>query len=244
MDFLWTPEQWAALATLAALEIVLGVDNLVFISIAVARLRPEQRPAARRFGLALACGTRIMLLLSLAWLASMTAPVVSVAGHDFSVRDLVLLFGGLFLLVKGTLEIHSTIEPESSGDGTGRRASAVFAWVIVQIAIIDIVFSLDSVITAVGMSNDIPIMVTAILIAVAIMLLAANTVGDFIDRHPTIRMLGLSFLILIGMALVADGLGYHISREYLYFAIAFSAGVETLNMLARKRARREFENAG
>jgi predicted tellurium resistance membrane protein TerC len=238
MEMLASHEFWLALFTLATLEIVLGVDNLVFISVAVSKLDPARRPAARKFGLALACITRIMLLLSLAWLARMGEPLFSLWGTDLSVRDLILIGGGLFLLVKGTMEIHDSVEGGSDGEVSG-RASAAFGMVIAQIAIIDIVFSLDSVITAVGLVNEIPIMVAAIVLAVLVMILAADPVGEFIERHPTIKMLALSFLILVGMALIADGLDFHIPRGYLYFAMAFSAAVETLNLLARaRRARR------
>jgi len=236
LDWLFSTEIWAALLALTALEIVLGIDNLVFISIAVSKLPPEQRPAARRFGLALACVTRIGLLLTLAWLTRLSTPLFLLLGQEVSIRDLVLIAGGLFLLVKGTMEIHDSVEPARvPGEGGAVPTSSVFAYVIVQIAIIDIVFSLDSVITAVGMVQQVPVMIAAILIAIAVMILAADAIGDFIDRHPTVKMLALSFLILVGVALIADGLGYHIPRGYLYFAMAFSAGVEMLNNLARRR---------
>jgi predicted tellurium resistance membrane protein TerC len=234
IEFLTSPELWIALLTLATLEIVLGVDNLVFISIAVSKLPPHQRPKARKFGLALACITRILLLLTLAWIAGMKQSLFTLFGHAFSIRDLVLIGGGLFLLVKGTMEIHGSVEGGEDGPATG-RAPAAFGLVIAQIAVIDIVFSLDSVITAVGLVNQIPVMVAAIVVAVAVMILAADPVGEFIEKHPTIKMLALSFLILVGMALIADGLGFHIPRGYLYFAMAFSAAVETLNLLARSR---------
>ncbi len=238
IEFFTTPELWVALATLSALEIVLGVDNLVFISIAVSRLPKEQRSSARKFGLALACITRIALLVTLAFLAQMKAELFSIFGHPYSIRDIVLIAGGLFLLVKGTMEIHDAVENESDEESINTKPSAVFAWVIAQIAVIDIVFSLDSVITAVGMvpADQVGIMVAAILIAVAIMIISADTIGDFIDNYPTIKMLALSFLILVGMALVADGFGYHIERGFLYFAMAFSAGVEGLNLLSRRRS--------
>ena len=239
MEWLFSTEIWVAFLTLATLEIVLGIDNLVFISIAVSRLPPEQRPRARRFGLALACITRIMLLLSLVALARMQANLFSLFGMDFSVRDLVLIAGGLFLLVKGTMEIHDSVEGVGDEEDVGAKPSAVFGYVIAQIAIIDIVFSLDSVITAVGMVDHRGVMVAAILAAVGVMLLAANPIGDFIDRHPTVKMLALSFIILVGVALVADGFDFHIDRKFLYFAMAFSAGVEALNILSkRKKTRR------
>ncbi|HET6604060.1 MAG TPA: TerC family protein [Xanthomonadaceae bacterium] len=237
-DWIFSPEIWIALITLTTLEIVLGVDNLVFISIAVSKLPPEQRPAARRFGLALAAVTRIALLMTLAWLARMGAPLFTLFGNEISVRDLVLIGGGLFLLVKGTMEIHDSMEGVAQDESIDTKPSAVFSYVIVQIAIIDIVFSLDSVITAIGMVDQVPVMVAAILIAIAVMIFAANSIGDFIDRHPTVKMLALSFLILVGVALIADGLDYHIPRAYLYFAMAFSGGVEALNQGARRRQER------
>ena len=238
MDWLFSTEIWVALLTLATLEIVLGIDNLVFISIAVSKLPPEQRPRARKIGLALACITRIMLLLSLAFLASMQHNLFSLFGQDFSVRDLVLIAGGLFLLVKGTMEIHDSVEGRSEEEDIDTKPSAVFGYVIAQIAVIDIVFSLDSVITAVGMVDNKWVMVAAILVAVAVMLFAANPIGNFIDRHPTVKMLALTFIILVGAALVADGFDFHIDRKFLYFAMAFSAGVETLNILANRKHRR------
>ena len=238
MDWIFSSEIWVALFTLATLEIVLGVDNLVFISIAVSRLPPEQRPRARRFGLMLACVTRIMLLVSLAFLARMQANLFSLMGQNFSVRDLVLIGGGLFLLVKGTMEIHDSVEGRGEEEDIGTKPSAVFGYVIAQIAIIDIVFSLDSVITAVGMVDNRWVMVAAIMMAVAVMLFAANPIGDFIDRHPTVKMLALSFIILVGVALIADGFEFHIDRKFLYFAMAFSAGVEALNILAKRKQKR------
>ena len=238
MEWMFSTEIWVALLTLATLEIVLGIDNLVFISIAVSKLPPEQRPMARKFGLALACVTRILLLLSLAFLASMQNNLFSLFGQDFSVRDLVLIAGGLFLLVKGTMEIHDSVEGRDEAEDIDTKPSAVFGYVIAQIAIIDIVFSLDSVITAVGMVDNRWVMVAAIMMAVAVMLFAANPIGDFIDKHPTVKMLALSFIILVGVALIADGFDYHIDRKFLYFAMAFSAGVETLNILAKRKHRR------
>ena len=235
---MFSSEIWVALFTLATLEIVLGVDNLVFISIAVSKLPPERRPAARRFGLMLACVTRIMLLVSLAFLARMQANLFSLMGQNFSVRDLVLIGGGLFLLVKGTMEIHDAVEGRGEDEDIDTRPSAVFGYVIAQIAIIDIVFSLDSVITAVGMVNHIGVMVAAIMIAVAVMIFASNIIGDFIDRNPTIKMLALAFIILVGVALIADGFQIHIQRKLLYFAMAFSGAVESLNIMAKRRAKR------
>jgi predicted tellurium resistance membrane protein TerC len=241
MEWIFDHDIWIALFTLATLEIVLGVDNLVFISIAVSRLPPERRPAARKFGLALACVTRILLLLSLAFLASMQNNLFNLFGNDFSIRDLVLIGGGLFLLVKGTMEIHDSVEGRGEDEDIDTKPSAVFGYVIAQIAVIDIVFSLDSVITAVGMvpEDQKGIMVAAIIIAVAVMILASNPIGDFIERHPTVKMLALAFIILVGVALIADGFDYHIERKLLYFAMAFSAGVEALNIAAKKKARRK-----
>ena len=241
MDWLFSTEVWIALATLSTLEIVLGIDNLVFISIAVSKLPPEQRPRARRVGLALACVTRILLLLSLAYLARMRTNLFHLFGMDFSVRDLVLIAGGLFLLVKGTMEIHDSVEGRGEEEDIGTKPSAVFGYVIAQIAIIDIVFSLDSVITAVGMVENRWVMVAAIMVAVGVMLFAANPIGNFIDKHPTVKMLALAFIILVGVALIADGFEIHIERKLLYFAMAFSAGVESLNILAKKRQRRHRE---
>jgi len=238
MDWMFNSEIWIALFTLAMLEIVLGVDNLVFISIAVSRLPPARRSRARRVGLAFACLTRILLLVFLVSLARLEYNVFSLFGNNFSVRDLVLIGGGLFLLVKGTMEIHDSVEGRSEDESIDTRPSAVFGYVIAQIAVIDIVFSLDSVITAVGMVNNVPVMIGAIVIAVAVMIFAANPIGDFIDRHPTVKMLALAFIILVGMALIADGFDMHIDRKLLYFAMAFSAGVEGLNIVSRKRARR------
>jgi predicted tellurium resistance membrane protein TerC len=238
MDWMFNGEIWLALGTLAMLEIVLGIDNLVFISIAVSKLPPEQRPMARKFGLMLACGTRILLLVSLAFLARMQENLFSLFGQNFSIRDLVLIAGGLFLLIKGTLEIHDSMEGRGEEEDINTKPSAVFAYVIAQIAIIDIVFSLDSVITAVGMVDNVYVMIAAIITAVAVMIFASNPIGDFIDRHPTVKMLALAFIILVGVALVADGFEIHIERSLLYFAMAFSAAVEALNILSRRRAKR------
>lgn len=234
MDIIFEGQFWVALLTLSTLEIVLGVDNLVFISIAVSKLPYEARARARRFGLALACITRIALLVSLAFLAKMQTTLFTIYGQDISIRDLVLIGGGLFLLIKATMEIHDSVEGSSSESATG-RAPVSMGLVITQIAVIDIVFSLDSVITAIGMVNEIPVMVAAIILAVLIMIFASNTVGEFIDRHPTVKMLALAFLILVGVALVADGFNIHIPRGYLYFGMAFSAMVEALNLIVRRR---------
>ena len=238
MEWIFSSEIWIALFSLATLEIVLGVDNLVFISIAVSRLPPERRPAARKFGLMLACVTRILLLLSLVFLARMQANLFSLLGQNFSIRDLVLIGGGLFLLVKGTMEIHDAVEGRGEDENIDTKPSAVFGYVIAQIAVIDIVFSLDSVITAVGMVNNIWVMIAAIMIAVGVMIFTSNTIGDFIDQNPTIKMLALAFIILVGVALILDGFEIHIDRKLLYFAMAFSAAVESLNILAKRRSQR------
>lgn len=239
MEFFTSPELWVALFTLAMLEIVLGIDNLVFISIAVSKLPPEQRPLARKVGLAFACITRILLLVMLAYLARMDATILfNLFGQEITIRDAVLIAGGLFLLVKGTMEIHDAVEGEDESADINAKPSAVFAMVIAQIAVIDIVFSFDSVITAVGMVNNIPVMIGAILIAVAVMIFASNPIGDFIDRHPSVKMLALAFILLIGAALVADGFETHIDRKLIYFAMFFSATVEMLNLLAKRKRRR------
>lgn len=237
LTFLSDPSAWVTLVTLSALEVVLGVDNLVFISIAVGRLPEARRPNARRIGIAVACITRILLLISLAWLARMSTDLFTIAGMGFSIRDLVLIVGGLFLLVKGTMEIRELISGGEDEDPRTTRASSAFAMVILQIAIIDIVFSLDSVITAVGMANNITIMVLAVLVAVAMMLLAANPMGRFIDANPTVKMLALAFILLIGVVLILDGFDVHVPKPYVYFAMGFSVLVEWLNQLMRRNAR-------
>ena len=234
MDF--TFEMLASLLTLTALEIVLGIDNLVFISIMSNRLPVEQQSSARRTGLALAVITRLLLLASIAWLAGVTTPLFSVFDHSVSLRDLILMGGGMFLLAKGTTEIHATVEGVEEEMRHVKAAS--FVSVIIQIMILDIVFSLDSVITAVGMANQLSVMAAAIIIAVAVMLFAADPLSRFIHEHVSVKMLALSFLILVGTALIADGMGFHVPKGYLYFAIAFSVGVEALNLTATKRRRR------
>ncbi len=239
MELLSDPQVWILLVTLSTIEIVLGIDNLVFISIAVSKLPAEQREFARKFGIAVACITRIGLLLTLAWLAGLTTDLFAVFGHGISVRDLVLVLGGLFLLVKGVLEIRELVLGDHDvGNGKGKVATS-FAMVIAQIAVIDIVFSLDSVIAAVGMAGQyVPVMVAAILIAVGVMLLAAQPMGRFIDANPTIKMLALAFIVLIGAYLMAEGFELHIPRGYIYGAMGFSALVECLNLWARRRALR------
>jgi predicted tellurium resistance membrane protein TerC len=233
MDWLSSPEAWIALFSLTALEIVLGVDNIVFISILVGRLAPEQRQRARVVGLGLAMVMRIALLLSLTWMMRLTDPLFSIFSHEVSGRDLILIGGGLFLLAKSVMEIHNSLEG-ASHEGPDAAPAAAFYATLVQIAIIDIVFSLDSVITAVGMVDEVAVMVLAIVIAVGIMMFAAKPIGDFVDAHPTIKMLALSFLILVGMALIGEGLSFHIPKGYIYFAMAFSVAVEMLNLRLRK----------
>ena len=236
MDLLLDPQVWAAFVTLAALEIVLGIDNIIFITILANRLPEAQRDRARRLGLLLAMGTRILLLLSLAWVMRLTEPLIEVLGHAISGRDLILFFGGLFLIAKSTMEIHSSLEgPEEHTVADAARVG--FLAVIVQIGLLDIIFSLDSVITAVGLVDEVPVMIAAIVAAVLVMMWASGPVGAFVERHPTIKMLALSFLILIGVALVGEGVGFHIPKGYIYFSMAFSLIVEMLNMrMRRKRA--------
>jgi predicted tellurium resistance membrane protein TerC len=239
-DWLADPNAWVALATLTALEIVLGVDNIIFISILVGRLPPDKRDLARRLGLSLAMGSRILLLLSLAWIMRLTEPLFTVLNQEISGRDLILIGGGLFLLWKSVHEIHASLEGEEAAaageDAAAAAARVSFAGVLVQIAIIDIVFSLDSVITAVGLADDVMVMVVAIVAAVAVMMFAAKPIGDFVDAHPTIKILALAFLVLVGVTLIAEGFGTHVPKGYIYFAMAFSFAVEMINIRLRKRA--------
>lgn len=234
MEWLSDPQAWIALATLTALEIVLGIDNIIFLSIVVGRLPPEQRQLGRILGLAGAMITRIVLLMSLAWIMRLTQPLFTVLAEEISGRDLILLIGGLFLLFKSTQEIHGSLEGKEESSETA--VSGGFVAVIIQIAIIDIVFSLDSVITAVGMAEHVEVMVIAIVIAVIVMMVFAKSIGEFVDTHPTIKMLALSFLILVGISLIAEGFGSHIPKGYIYFAMAFSVIVEMLNIKLRKKA--------
>ena len=236
-EWLTDPEAWIALFTLTALEIVLGVDNIIFISILVARLPEAQRQRARVLGLGFAMVTRIGLLLSLAWVMTLTEPIFTIIGREISGRDLILIAGGLFLLWKSVHEIHNSLEGEDEeAHAAAMAVRASFAAIIVQIGIIDIVFSLDSVITAVGMADHVEIMVIAIVIAVGVMMFSARAIGEFVDRHPTVKMLALSFLILVGLALVAEGWDFHIPKGYIYFAMGFAVFVEVLNLKLRKRA--------
>ena len=236
MHWLSDPEVWASLVTLTALEIVLGIDNLVFIAILAGRLPPARQERARQLGLGLALVTRLALLASIAWLIGLTRPAFELFGRPVSLRDLVLIGGGFFLLYKGTREIHHRLEDDDS-EGSAPARGHSLAGIVAQIALLDIVFSLDSVITAVGMANEFWVMAAAIVIAVAIMLLASKPLGDFVGRYPTVKMLALSFLLLIGMMLIADGAGFHVPKGYIYAAIGFSAAVEALNQLAARRRR-------
>jgi predicted tellurium resistance membrane protein TerC len=232
MDALLTSDNLIALVTLTALEVVLGVDNVIFISILAGKLRPEDQARARRLGLMAAMVMRILLLFSLAWIVRLTEPLFSVFGRGVSGRDLILLGGGLFLLAKATIEIHEKLEGVE-GERSARVAPS-FAAVIVQIMLLDIVFSLDSVITAVGMAESITVMVIAVILAVGIMMVSSGAVSEFVQRHPTVKVLALSFLLLIGMSLVGEGLGQHIPKGYIYFAMAFSVFVEMINLRVRK----------
>lgn len=243
MEWLADPHLWASLVTLTALEIVLGIDNLVFITILVGRLPENRRDAARRLGLALAVLTRLALLASIVWIIGLTMPVFELFEHGFSWRDIILIAGGLFLLYKGTREIHERLEGEEGERAETAGVAASFAGVIVQIMVLDIVFSLDSVITAVGMANELWVMAAAVVIAVLIMLAASGPLARFVDRHPTIKMLALSFLLLIGTTLIADGIGFHMPRGYIYAAIGFSVMVEALNQIAARRRRRAASGA-
>ncbi|MEO6841013.1 MAG: TerC family protein [Bradyrhizobium sp.] len=231
---LWsTPEAWAALLTLTALEIVLGIDNVIFLSVIVSRIPPKQAKRARQIGLALALVFRILLLSLLVWLIGLTQAVLTVKGIDFSWRDIILIGGGLFLIAKATHEIHAEVESRDAEGDTASKPGA-FALVIIQIIIIDMVFSLDSIITAIGMAQDLQIMIAAVVIACVIMYVSSGPVARFVAEHPTTKMLALAFLVLIGVALVADGFKFHIPRGYIYFAIAFSAAVELFNVLAKR----------
>ncbi len=235
IELLTDPHAWIALATLTALEIVLGVDNIVFISVIASRLPPGQRDKARRLGLLMAMGLRILLLLTITWIMGLDKAIFTILDEPFTWKDIILIVGGLFLLAKATMEIHAQLEGPEVEEGT--KVVTTFSGVLAQIVAIDLVFSVDSVITAVGLVQQVEIMVVAVVIAVGVMMVAAVPVGAFVDRHPTIKMLALSFLILIGLALVADGLGFHIPKGYIYFAMAFSVTVELLNLRVRRKRR-------
>ncbi len=233
MSWIADPESWIALATLTAVEIVLGIDNIVVLSLLVSRLPERSRPRARLIGLSVAMGARIVLLLSLTWVMRLTAPLFTALGREISGRDLILVAGGLFLIGKGTVEIHEKLEGEATH--AARRAGASFSSVILQILVLDVVFSIDSVITAIGLAKELGVMVAAVVIAVLVMMVAAGPINRFIDRHPTVKMLALAFLLLIGLALVAEGVDVHIPKVAIYFAMAFSILVEMLNIRLRGR---------
>ena len=235
LESLFTLEALISLATLTALEIVLGIDNIIFIAILVGRLPEHQRDKARIFGLALAMGTRILLLLSLFWIMKLTAPLFTILAQEISGRDLILILGGLFLLVKSTNEIHHDIEESGEDEKELKKSSRGYFNTLIQIAILDIVFSLDSVITAVGMASNILVMILAVVIAVGVMMFASKSISIFIENNPTIKILALAFLILVGVALIAEGLDFHISKSYIYFAMAFSLAVESINIYTRKK---------
>jgi predicted tellurium resistance membrane protein TerC len=236
MELLTNPETWIALLTLTLLEVVLGIDNVIFISVLVQRLPMEQRDRARYIGLGLAMGMRILLLLTISWIIGLTAPAFTLAGNEFSWRDLILIGGGLFLLWKATTEIHASLEGEAAHPTEG-GGSASFNGVLVQIVLLDIVFSLDSVLTAVGLVDEVPIMVAAVVIAVGVMLVASGPLSRFVHAHPSVKMLALAFLVLIGVTLVADGFGFHIPKEYIYVSMGFAVFVEALNLQAARRRR-------
>lgn len=242
LELLTDPHAWAALITLTVLEIVLGIDNIIFISILVGRLPENRKKLARQIGLSLALLFRIALLMTLTWVMGLTAPILEVFGRDVSWRDLILVGGGLFLLAKGVHEIHAEVEGQDE-EHQPSVAAASFGFAIVQLIVIDLVFSLDSIITAIGMAEDIEVMVAAVVIAIGVMYVASGPVSDFVNRHPTTKMLALAFLLLIGVALVADGFEVHIPRGYIYFAMAFAAAVESFNIMAlrKKRNRRRAE---
>lgn len=232
-EWIASPEAWVALGTLIALEVVLGIDNIIFISILVGRLPEHQRDKARRIGLGLAMGARLLLLFALAWIMGLIEPLFTVFGQAISGRDIILVIGGLFLLAKATHEIHASLEGVEHGAASVQTSS--FMAVMVQIAALDVVFSLDSVITAVGLVDHLSVMVIAIIVSVIVMLVAAKPIGEFVDQHPTIKMLALSFLLMIGLTLMAEGFDVHVPKGYIYFAMAFSFGVELLNIRIRKK---------
>ena len=238
LSLLTDPNAWAALVTLTALEIVLGIDNVVFISVLVARLDPEKGRRARQIGLLLAFVFRLILLGGLTWLMGLTAPVITVFDDELSWRDLILIGGGLFLIAKATHEIHAEVEARDEDGGPAPAANAAFLWVVAQLALIDLVFSLDSIITAIGMAEDIEIMIAAIVIAMIVMYAASGPVSGFIGEHATTKMLALAFLVLIGVALVADGFAVHVPRGYIYTSMAFAAAVETINIIAKRNRQR------
>ncbi len=234
IELLTDPQAWIALATLTALELVLGIDNVIFIAILVDKLPAHQRERARRIGLFMAMFMRVGLLLTLSWLIGLTAPLFELFGRGISGRDLILILGGLFLIWKSTGEIHQGMEGDEEHCGPG-RAAARFALVIGQIMVIDVIFSLDSIITAVGMVDDLPVMIAAVMVSVGLMMIFAGSIGRFVSAHPTIKMLALSFLVVVGVVLIAEGFGHHVPKGYIYFAMAFSVAVEMLNIRMRSR---------
>jgi predicted tellurium resistance membrane protein TerC len=238
IDLLTSPEAWAALLTLTALEIVLGIDNVIFLSVLVSRIPEPQATRARRIGLALALVFRIALLSVLVWLIGLTQPVFTIFDMGFSWRDLILIGGGVFLIAKATHEIHGEVEAREGGEAAPQGPARAFFWIILQIIVVDLVFSLDSIITAIGMAKDLEIMIAAVIIACIVMYVSSGPVARFVAEHPTTKMLALAFLVLIGVALVADGFEFHIPRGYIYFAIAFSLAVEVFNIMARKNRKR------
>ena len=233
LDLLTQPETWISLATLAAMEIVLGIDNVVFLTILAGKLPPAEQPKARKLGLAFALLTRLVLLFAISWVMGLTRSLFTVLGHGFSGRDLILFAGGLFLVGKATVEIHDKLEVHHAAEAKPVKAGA-FWMVVAQIGVLDIVFSLDSVITAVGMAKHLPVMIAAMVLAMAVMMVSAGSIGAFVERHPTMKILALSFLILIGVMLIAESFGQHVPKGYIYFSMAFSLGVELLNMRMRK----------
>ena len=235
-EFLLSPEIWIAFFTLTALELVLGIDNIIFISILVDKLPPEKRELARKIGLFLAMFMRIALLLVLSWIVGLTEPVLTLFGYGISGRDIILIVGGLFLIWKSTGEVHQLLEGEEGSESA--RVASSFAGVIAQIMVIDLVFSLDSIITAVGMVSQVGVMIAAVVASVGLMMLFARPIGEFVSNHPTIKMLALSFLVVVGVVLIADGFGHHVPKGYIYFAMAFSVAVEMLNIRMRKKAAR------
>ncbi|MEA2879927.1 MAG: hypothetical protein QOF14_5123 [Hyphomicrobiales bacterium] len=238
LDLLTDPNAWAALATLTALEIVLGVDNIVFISVLVSRCEPREAKRARQIGLALALVFRIVLLFGLTWLMKLTYPVITLVGREFSWHDIILIVGGLFLIAKATHEIHAEVEADDH-DETTAKVYAAFSMIVLQVVLVDLVFSVDSIVTAIGMAQDIEIMITAVIIAVIVMYVASGPVAHFVAEHPTTKMLALAFLVMIGVALVADGFEFHIPRGYIYASMAFAGAVELFNVLAnRNRVRK------
>ncbi|MGB3044673.1 MAG: TerC family protein [Xanthobacteraceae bacterium] len=238
IELLTSPEAWAALLTLTALEIVLGIDNVIFLSVLVSRIPEPQATRARQIGLALALIFRIVLLSVLVWLIGLTQPVFTIFEMGFSWRDIILIGGGLFLIAKATHEIHGEVEAREGGEAAGQGPQRAFFWIILQIIVVDLVFSLDSIITAIGMAKDLEIMIAAVIIACIVMYVSSGPVARFVAEHPTTKMLALAFLVLIGVALVADGFEFHIPRGYIYFAITFSLAVEVFNIMARKNRKR------